>query len=440
MRWVAFSSIFAGLTGYVIIFMVTSTFGAGREVEIFNVFWGLFFAVYGVLNGIMHETTRAIRSATGSGSSDDDPTADALLTDPLHDGERARPAEGARPIPVGAAMGLAAGGLVLASSPLWADTMLGDRAWLGVLLASVALAIVAVQATMFGQISGSGTWSLYGKLLALEALLRLVVAGIAMVAIDPLAGFLYATVAGVLVAPTMLLVPGARDALRLRADVRRGEFVRRCLSAMLAASATAVLVVGFPVLIKAARPDTDPVVLANLLLAVTLTRAPILVPLTSFQNAIVVYFVDRVARGRRVLWSPIAIVLGVGAIGAALAWVLGPPIIAFMGEGFSVGGAVLAALTFAAGVTGVLFLTGAAVLARERHGTYVAGWWTAAIVAMVLLVVMPGAVVATVVALTVGPAVGAAVHVVIGMRGAAAGDGGGAEPASRAASPVEARD
>ncbi|GGA73609.1 membrane protein [Pseudoclavibacter endophyticus] len=422
MRWVAFSSVFAGLSGYAIILLATSTFGADHRFEIFNVFWGLFFALHGILLGIMHETTRAVRVSTGGADAGDDPTADLLLTDPVRAEQTARRRdERARPLPVAFGIGLVTGGLVAATSPLWAWNLLGAMAPLGVALASVALTLVAVQAVLFGLLSGSGRWSRYGKLLCVEALARIGVAGIAIVSGDPLAGFLYATVAGVVVVPVILLLPGTRTLVSLRADVRRGELARRTLGAMLAASAAAMLVVGFPVLIKAARPDTDPVVMSNLLLAVTLTRAPILMPITSFQNAIVVYFVDRASHGRRVLLGPCGIVFGVAVIGSLLAWLIGEPIIAFMGEGFSVGGQVLAALTFAAGFTGMLFVTGSAVLARERHGVYVAGWWTASIAAAVLLVVVPGAVVATVLALSAGPLAGALVHVAFGMRRPAGG-------------------
>lgn len=418
MRWVAFSSIFAGLSGYAIILLATQTLGSGAQFEAFNVYWGLYFALHGVLLGIMHETTRAVRAASGTDREGGDPTAASLMTEPLDDDERARRAdEGARPLPIAIVIGLCMGALVAVSSPLWADRLLGGDALLGVPLAAVALALVAVQGALFGLLSGSGSWSIYGKLLCVEALARILIAIVAVVSGYPLEGFLFATVAGVLVVPVTLFLPTTSRALRLRADVRAGEFVRRCISAMLAASAAAVLVVGFPVLIKASRPDTDPVVLSNLLLAVTLTRAPILMPITSFQNAIVVYFVDRLARGRRVVFVPIAMVLGLATIGAVLAWLVGPPIIQIMGEGFAVGGQVLAALTFAAGFTGALYVTGSAVLARERHTVYVVGWWIASAVAIAILLLVPGVVVATALALSVGPAIGATVHVLAGMRG-----------------------
>jgi len=462
MKWVAFSSVFAGIAGYIVIFFATSSLGADR-FEVFNVYWGLFFTIQGVIQGLMHETTRAVRAvalasegetAAPGGLADappraagavvgesgahaaaaatgpvatvtaDDPTAeDLLVEEPSREDTEIPASQRAHPLRLSVVLGLIAAGVVLASSPLWAPVLLpeGERA-LGVALLTVASALAAVQCAFCGALSGSQNWGRFAMVVSGEAAVRVAISGACVVLGASVAGFLYATVAGVVMTPLMLLVSRrSRAMLHVRADVGTRAFVFRTLQAMLAASAAAVLVVGFPVLIKATLPGTDPVVISNLLLAVTLTRAPILMPITSFQNAIVVYFVDRTAKGRSVVLLPVAIVLGVAAIGAALAYLVGEPIIHLMGPGFAVGGPVLAALTFAAGFTGGLFITGAAVLARERHGLYVAGWWTASASAVLFLLFADGAAEATVLALSVGPAVGMLVHVVFGMRARQAG-------------------
>lgn len=437
MRWVAFSSVFAGLTGYLVIFLATSTLGAER-FQVFNVFWGLFFMVYGSLQGLMHETTRGVRQALARQSAEDDPTAEDLLTEPLRDSEHApEPHERVRPFRVSFAFGAVAAGLMLASSPLWAPIVLEpSHTALGIALLTFATGLAAVQAVFCGLVSGAGRWRMFGIFLTVEAFLRVLVALVAVMLADPIAGFMYATIAGIVMTPLTLAVsPAARRLIELRGDVRTREFVRRSLHAILAASAAAILVVGFPVLISAARPNADPVVIGNLLAAVTLTRAPVLTPITSFQNAIVVYFVDRVARGRRVVWVPVAIVLAVASIGAVLAWLIGPPIIQFMGPDFRVGGILLAALTFAAGFTGALYITGSAVLARERHGVYVTGWLLASAIALLLLVLVPGDAVATVLALMVGPVVGVLFHIFVGMR-----PGVGDAPAAPASGAAEELD
>lgn len=436
MRWVGISSIVAGIAGYVVILFATQTLGAER-FEIFNVFWGLFFTLQGVVQGLMHETTRGVRALSRPedvvSPTDELEGPDGALLDEYEEGvdrpvevesaeaqaatANAQRGEGIRPLGIGGVVGLIAGGLVLATSPLWASAILpeGQRA-LGVALLAAAVAMASVQAVFAGLLSGIGRWRAYAVLMMIDALARVAVAAVATMLGDPVTGFLIATIAGVIAGPIIMLTPAGRSVLGARTDVGAGQYLARSAQAMLAASAAAILVVGFPVLIKATRPGADPTLLSNLLLAVTLTRAPILMPITSFQNAIVVYFVDRRDKGRGVVLRPVAVVLAIAAIGAALAWIAGPPIIELMGRGFSVGGNVLAALTFVAGLTGCLFITGSAVLARDRHGIYVAGWWVASGVAIAALLLTPGLVVGVCLALGVGPLAGSLVHVLFGLR------------------------
>ena len=151
-----------------------------------------------------------------------------------------------------------------------------------------------------------------------------------------------------------------------------------------------------------------------MILAITLTRAPLLVPLTSFQSAIIVYFVERRTQGARALAAPLGLVTAVGIVGAGAAWLLGPWLIRVLfGPEFELPGAVLAALTAASVGTAALMVTGNAALAFDRHLLYNSGWWVAVIAAAALLVVVPGPLdVRSAIALLAGPGIGVAVHVV----------------------------
>ncbi|WP_035254254.1 lipopolysaccharide biosynthesis protein [Agrococcus lahaulensis] len=387
------ATIFSALSGYAVLFVAARSLGAERY-DIFAVYWAAFFALTGIVNGLMHETTRAVHAARAEGRG------------PAQAG-------GARPTIAACLIGGAVAVVVLASSPLWAEDLVPQSTGLGVGLLALAIASFALQAALSGALSGSGRWGHYAVLLAVDAGLRLVVALAAVWLGAPEVGLLIATVCGSLT--WLLLVcssPAARAALRLRADVAPGPFFARIAQAMFAASATAALVVGFPVLLKAAATDEDPAMLGGLILAVTLTRAPLLVPLTSFQNAIVVHFADRRASGAKALALPVAAVLGVAAAGAAAAWAVGPPILAFMGEGFEVPGPVLALLTMASGTTAALFLSGSAALAHEVHGSYVLGWWAATLASLGLLLVPLDLTSRTVLALSAGPLLGLGWHAV----------------------------
>ena len=80
---------------------------------------------------------------------------------------------------------------------------------------------------------------------------------------------------------------------------------------------------GFPVLLKATSGDlgaTGGVVI----LAVTLTRAPLLVPLTAMQGNLIAHFVDQRTERLRALVGPAVVVTGLGLLGVLLAGVFGP--------------------------------------------------------------------------------------------------------------------
>ncbi|MGC5076989.1 hypothetical protein [Agrococcus sp. DT81.2] len=387
---VAAATIFSAVSGYLVLFIAARGLGAERY-DLFAVYWSAFFALTGIVNGLMHESTRAVHGGLASGSPG-----------------------GARPAAAAVGLGAVAAVLILATSPAWAGTLIPEHSALGASLLAVAIASFAMQAALSGALSGAARWGLYGTLLTVDAALRLVVALAAALLGAPEVGLLIATVCGSITWMLLVLLsPECRAALRLRADVALRPFIARVVQAMVAASATAMLVVGFPVLLKATAVGEDPRVLGGLILAVTLTRAPLLVPLTSFQNAIVVHFADRRAAGVRALLLPVLAVLGIAALGAAAAWVVGPPILAFMGEGFDVPGADLAGLTLASGFTAALFLSGSAALAHERHGGYVVGWWVATIAALALLLLPLDLTARTVVALMAGPLLGIGWHAAV---------------------------
>ena len=118
----------------------------------------------------------------------------------------------------------------------------------------------------------------------------------------------------------------ADPAARLPADTRGGAaahprqrtstFLRGASHSIAAAGASAILIMGFPVLLKATSQDLGAAG-GVVILAVTLTRAPLLVPLTAMQGNLIAHFVDQRAGtgcGRWWLpprWSPDSALLGV---------------------------------------------------------------------------------------------------------------------------------
>ncbi|MDO8393083.1 MAG: polysaccharide biosynthesis protein [Dietzia sp.] len=414
MRALTLATVFAAASGYLVMLVAGRALGPA-DYPLFATYWGAFFALGGVANGLMQEATRAVRSARVG------PTPDTVRLGhaPAPDTRGHAPAPGTggrvRLLPAGLMLGLALAAVVAVSAPAWPALGLPTFSGVGVAVMAVGILGFSLQAATAGALSGSERWGLYAVLLTVDAALRLVVAGLAWWAGDAGLGFALATVAGTLTWALMVsLSPATREALARALDVGRRRFWRNTASAMLASAGTAALVVGFPVFVTATVRETDPAPLVGaVILAITLTRAPLLVPLTSFQSAIIVYFVQRRELGPRALAAPLGLVTAVGLVGAGAAWLVGPWLIRVLfGAEFELPGAVLAALTAASVGTAALMVTGNAALAFDRHLLYNLGWWVAVLAALILLVSVPGPLdVRSAIALLAGPGIGVVVHV-----------------------------
>ena len=376
--------------GYAVLYL------AARRLEpagfaVFGVFWGAFGLVAGAANGLLQEATREVRAA----------------------GRARAVAAGARtrPIWVAVGVGLAAGALIAATSPWWAAHVFAEERGLSVALLSVGLAGFCLHATLLGMLAGTDRWSQYGSLMVTDAVIRVVVATAAFALGWGLAGFLWATVAGAVAWLLMLGVStNARAAAGSRTTGSVSDFLRGSAHSIAAAGASAILVMGFPVLLKATSGELGAAG-GVVILAVTLTRAPFLVPLTAMQGNLIAYFVDHRRARLRALLAPAAIVGAVGAVGVVGAALVGPWLmrVAF-GPEYRASATLLAWLTAAAVSIALLTLTGAATVAAALHRAYSLGWVGATVAAALLLTLPLTLELRTVIALLCGPLVGIAVH------------------------------
>lgn len=404
MRWLSYATIFSAASGFIVISLAAWALGASGADQ-FQAYWGLFFALGGCADGLMQETTRGITRA--------------------REGHTTLPPEGpasrfppGRPWRLGAQIAAVAVAIVLLSAALWMPLMVESNRVSGTIIMALGLAGYIFQAVLSGVLSGLGMWGSYAGLLTLDAALRLVCALVAWACGWGLGAFMLITVIGSAAWLLVLAFNHERGrVLAAVADVDTQSLRRRALSAMTATGASAALITGFPVFVQAAQSvparvaEPTGVTVAGIILAVTLTRAPILVPLTRFQSALIVRFVENRERILRTMLAPVGAVLGIGVVGAAAAWLIGPWILETLyGEGFLVPGPTLAVLTFASACTGVLMMSGAAVLAKERHAFYVAGWISASLIAVIVLLLPLTLTWGVCTALIAGPLFGAAVH------------------------------
>jgi O-antigen/teichoic acid export membrane protein len=380
------------LCGYAVVYLAARDL-APAGFSVFAVFWGAFGLVTGAANGLLQETTREVRA---TGYAEALPGPEASSTHPLR---------------VAGMVGIGAALVIAGSSPLWSGRVFADAHWLSVGLLSVGLAGFCLHATLLGMLAGTNHWTQYGALMVTDAVIRVAVAVATFLIGWGLVGFLWATVAGSVAWLIMIVAsPTTRSAARLLTPGGTATFLRGAAHSITAAGASAILVMGFPVLLKATSNQlgADGGVV---ILAVTLTRAPLLVPLTAMQGNLIAHFVDERTERLRALIAPAALVAAIGALGVLAAGLVGPWLLRVgFGPDYHAGGALLAWLTAAAVAIAMLTLTGAATVAAAMHRAYALGWVGATVASTLLLLLPLPLETRAKVALLCGPLVGIAVH------------------------------
>ncbi|MEO8815902.1 MAG: hypothetical protein ABI307_13985 [Mycobacterium sp.] len=387
------ATVVTAICGYAVLYLAARDLNPAG-FSIFGVFWGAFGLVTGAANGLLQETTREVRFAQHT-----------------RPGVGAPPGRHTRPLWVAGLAGVVAAALVAGSSPLWSAQVFVEARWLSVGLLSVGLASFAVHATLLGMLAGANRWTQYGALMVTDAVIRVAVAVAAFAVGWGLVGFLWATVAGAVAWLIMLAgSPATRAGARMLTPVGTVAFLRGAAHSITAAGASAILVMGFPVLLQSTYGELGAEG-GVVILAVTLTRAPLLVPLTAMQGNLIAHFVDQRTQRLRALVAPAVIVIAVGGLGAVAAGLIGPWLLRVVfGPDYCAGGALLAGLTTAAVAIALLTLTGAAAVAAALHRAYALGWVGATVASALLLLLPLDLGTRTVVALLCGPLVGIAVH------------------------------
>ena len=394
----------------------------GSELTEFLLFWAALFTVTGIITGIQPEITRAVGTARTRAVADR-ALANRAASGGAASAEGSAP-QGARVVTVTAALGAIAGALVLVSSPLWAGQQIPHSAAVGVTVMAVGVFLYALQATMSGVTAGEDRWYLFAAVGGLESAGRLILMLAAALMIPSLAGLEVATVVpmGLWLILAFVTVSGRRLWVA-RADVPAGRLITNILWSFLSSAAAAVLMMGFPNVLKASgAAESEPVVLGTLILAISITRSPIMIPLQAFQGVAVSAFLKQRHRPVAAFIKPAAAVVAVGAAGALAAYLVGPllfrliyPPAAGAESAYeaAASGITLGALVFASALLALMTLSGNMALAVNQHRIYLAGWVVAAAVTLSLAFLVPASLVPrAIVALAVGPVCGFVVHMV----------------------------
>jgi O-antigen/teichoic acid export membrane protein len=403
---VGVGSLISAGVGFAVILIVPNVFGDDRAAaSVFLAFWSFLFVWYGILGGISSETNRAVHASDRN---------------PLPDAERREP----RMLPVGILIGVLIGVLLWATSLWWAPLVFKgpEYAWLALPL-SCSIALFSGHAVITGILGGRLQWNTFARLVIGDSLLRFALVGGAALVAATVAGFsVAASAASVAWLIGLLFSPTLRSAARARSDVGLREFLARLGHACLAAGASAVLVVGFPVVLALTSTRAEYFAATPLIVAVTFTRAPLLIPLNAYQNVAIAHFVNNRDAGLRTLVPILRLVALIAVVGAVLGYLLGPWLILLVyPPDYIVSAWAVAGLVLAAAMLALTTLTGSLCLALEKHRSFSLGWLVATVVA-VLILLLPfegetGTELRTVLALGIGPIAGMAVHLVALTRG-----------------------
>jgi O-antigen/teichoic acid export membrane protein len=381
------AAVVSGLAGLVVTWLVAAVAGPEVYAE-FAVFWALLFFMVSVLFGVQQEMARGTAAA------------EAAVTT-------------ASPWRRVAAVAGVVAVAVLATLAALAPTSLGPSwlTWSLPILAAVPcyVAVAAIQ----GAFAGSERWIALAILLTLDAVLRLGFTVLALLLEGGEPALAWATALPIPITAAVGLVVGGTRLRHARVDAATARaFHWNIARAVFAGLGAAFFVAGFPAALALFAGSAPAAQFATLVLVITLTRAPLLMPLSAIQTLLVVRFTRldprRLLRAEFAVLGAVAIV---GAVGAVLGALIGPPLLeAVFGAAYEVSGETVALLVLGATAIAWLYVSGPATLARSLHGAYSLGWIAAVLVSVACLALPMPLEPRTILALVIGPVCGLLIH------------------------------
>lgn len=381
------ATIVSGATGYLVTWIVAAQIDAAAYTA-FAVYWSALYLVVGAFGGVQQEVTRAT-----SARAEDKQV-------------------GARVSVFALALGAVLFCVLAATGPLWAPIAFSASSAGMLWPLAIGAASYVLVAGLCGVLYGVRLWYPLALMIVIDGVLRLLGILLALSLGGGPEALAWAVAVPFPLAIALVLPFIARRLTRqVVVDVGYRQLTWNVARTVLAAAATASLISGFPLLLRVTSPEVSDAAMAPLILALTLTRAPIVIPLMSMQSYLVVYFLDhRDTDVSRTVRAQGAIVAGSLLLAGLAAW-SGPWIInALFGDGFAISPGMIFVLVASSGLVAALCVSGPAVLARSAHGIYLAGWSCAAVVTLLSLFLPLEFEGKVLLALLIGPLSGILVH------------------------------
>lgn len=380
----------AGASTYVLQAIVLAAFSPPNYLQ-FSIMWSALYLVIGALAGVQQEVTRATTSKnTRSTSTHRHVT--AVFS-------------GIAALTVFAA--------VMLSGLWWGPAIFPSDPVVVVTAVAVGAASYVAVACLSGTLYGLNRWFVLAVMIATDALVRLVLVACSVALVPTLFGMAAAVVIPFpLTLGVVWLIIRRSVRGRTQVDVPITRLAWNASRTVVGSAATAVMVSGFAFLLGATSRADSAREVALVVAIVTLTRAPLVIPLLAVQSFLLVHFRDNRDRVGVVL----AKILGLVAVGTSaaslLALWLGAPILRWFDHEYVADPTVIALVVASAGLTAAMCATGPAVLARGGHAAYSLGWVVAAILVILGLLLPWGPDAKSIFALSLGPIVGLTIHLV----------------------------
>jgi len=399
---------FAAISSFVIVAATPALFPDGAERAAFMVFWSTLFTFAGILTGLNFEVTRAISAARGGVLG---PGANETPSIVSASQERS-PGKGLHVAWVAAALGVSLSALLAAAGMWWGNWVFPSHGTNLALAVAIGAAGLGVFHGTGGAVAGSGRWGIYAAMITADSALRLLlVIALALTTRSVFATAIGAATAFLVGIAFLFSMPRAREAFSTRINSSLPAQLLRFGAAALANGSSAMLVIGFPTLLSLTTPHEIIDESVPLLLALSLTRAPLMLPLNALQGVVIAHFSRNRSLGMKAMWPIIRVALLVGAIAVAGAWLLGPWLLgAIWGPEMVLSGSLLGALTAGATSLAVVSLTGALCQSLNLQRSFVGGWVFAVIAAALVLLLPLELPVRAALALGIGPLVGIVIH------------------------------
>lgn len=391
-RVVLLATVIAGIAGYAIQLIAPTALGSDDYVA-FTVFWSTMYLGGAAISGVQQEISRAVRPAEGS------------------------PGGGRVLVRFGlAAAVIAAAAAVIASSVLGDAVLAGPR---GPVALALVIGFVGYLATsiLTGVSYGLHLWRAVATGVIVDALVRvaLLLVGFAFGWGPDVLALLIAVPFG-LAAVLVWVVFRRRFRSSVALDIGPQRLAVHVVSAVVAAAASGVMISGLPMLIGVtswAAPATET---GAILLALTVTRAPIVVPVIAFQSFLIATVFRAGGASAARLLRVVAVIIAGGVLLAVVGWFAGPWVVGLLSSGrYALSPAGAAVIVFSAALVAAMCVTGPALIALRRHTVNAIGWSVASVLTVLALWLADGEY-RIPLALLGAPAVGLVVHLIAVLR------------------------